>query len=281
MLSSFRDRFGAAGLVVAIIALVVALAGGAYAASGSGNGGAIASKGKKAKAGPRGPKGPKGATGATGPAGPAGANGKDGAVGKDGAAGSNGANGTDGAKGPTGPTGKTGNPGAPGAPGEVGPTGATGPTGTFGGTNLPIGVTEKGYWTFHIAGTQEIETGEEIMQTIGDSTAFAQISFPDPLENGNQYFILYQTDPEFAEKCGTGENGAGGTPENPAAPQLYLCIFLKRLENATYVGTSRLLTNFASPSLSPTGATMKFTANGTGPASGNGTWAVTGGPTAG
>ncbi len=91
MLSTFSNRFGIPG-VIAVMALVFAMIGSAYAASNSSGGGqAVASK-----AGKRGPKGPKGNTGPAGPQGPAGATGP---AGK---------NGTDGTIGPTGPTGQTG-----------------------------------------------------------------------------------------------------------------------------------------------------------------------------
>lgn len=86
-----REPFGKAGLTVAVIALVFAMLGGAYAASSNSGGKATASA--KAKRGPRGPRG------ATGPAGPAGPQGSAGANGKDGSNGSNGSNGAPGAPG--------------------------------------------------------------------------------------------------------------------------------------------------------------------------------------
>ncbi len=101
MLNRIREPFGKAGLIVAIIALVFAMLGGAYAASKS-SGGGKATASAKAKKGPRGPKGPKGDTG---PAGPQGAKGDQGpkgdtgANGKDGTNGTNGTNGTDGEAG--------------------------------------------------------------------------------------------------------------------------------------------------------------------------------------
>ncbi len=95
--------------ILALVALVFAATGGAYAASGGGgNGGSHATASaakKKKKPAPkpvRGPAGPKGATGAAGPAGPAG---PAGAKGENGAAGTNGTNGT-------------GTPGEPGKAGE-------------------------------------------------------------------------------------------------------------------------------------------------------------------
>ena len=95
--------------VLAFVALVFAITGGAFAATGGNSGGpshatltASAAKSKaksKTKAGPRGPAGPKGATGATGAAGPAGATGPGGPTGPAGGtgpAGTNGSNGTNG-----------------------------------------------------------------------------------------------------------------------------------------------------------------------------------------
>jgi hypothetical protein len=79
-----REPFGKAGLTVAVIALVFAMLGGAYAAGG------LTSKQKKeVKAIAKGLQG----TGPAGPQGAAGANGKDGANGSNGTNGSNGADG--------------------------------------------------------------------------------------------------------------------------------------------------------------------------------------------
>jgi hypothetical protein len=76
-------------MTVAVIALVFAMAGGAYAAGGGG--GKQSANASKAK---RGPQGPRGKTGPAGPAGPA---------------------------GPQGIPGPKGDAGAPGAPGPAGP----------------------------------------------------------------------------------------------------------------------------------------------------------------
>ncbi len=87
--AALHDQFGTAGLVLSIVAIVLALGGGAYAASHS----ATASKAKAGKPGPRGKTGPQGAPGATGPAGPAGPAGTNGTNGKDGTNGTNGTTG--------------------------------------------------------------------------------------------------------------------------------------------------------------------------------------------
>lgn len=113
MLSIFRNRFGIPG-VIAVIALVFAMLGGAYAASDNAGTGAVASKAKQGK---QGKPGKPGATGPTGPAGPAGPAGPKGDAG---------------AKGETGSNGQDGEDGSPWTAGGTLPPGAT-QTGTWGG----------------------------------------------------------------------------------------------------------------------------------------------------
>jgi hypothetical protein len=114
MLSVLKNRFGIPG-VLAVIALVFAMLGGAYAATGgSGGGKATASekKGTKGRRGPRGPQGPAGPQGVTG------------------------ASGKEGPQGPQGP---------PGPPGSPGSDGSEGSPWTDGGT-LPSKATETGVY---------------------------------------------------------------------------------------------------------------------------------------
>lgn len=108
----FKERLSnnSPGLTVAVVALVFALAGGAFAAGG----GLTAKQKKQVKAiakaeagkvpgvpgppgavGPAGPVGPAGAAGSIGPQGPAGPDGADGIDGEDGTDGTNGTNGQD------------------------------------------------------------------------------------------------------------------------------------------------------------------------------------------
>lgn len=89
MYRRFHDRFGTAGVLVAVIALVLALGGSALAASGALTGKQRKEVEKIAKkyAGKPGEKGPKGDAGASG------ANGKDGTNGTNGKDGTNGTNG--------------------------------------------------------------------------------------------------------------------------------------------------------------------------------------------
>jgi len=101
MISRIHSKFGPAGLVVAIVALVVALTGAAFAATG------LNSKQKKevkniakqfaGKQGPAGPQGAKGDTGAKGDAGAKGDKGDQGIQGIQGKQGNAGAPGEDGA----------------------------------------------------------------------------------------------------------------------------------------------------------------------------------------
>jgi hypothetical protein len=119
MISKLHQRLGTAGFIIAIVALVAALGGGAYAASGGLTGKQKKEVEKIAKSVSK-----PGKTGATGPAGPAGAQGSAGGKGDQGA---------------------TGAPGSPGAPGEEGERGPVGSPWTAGGT-LPAGKTETGSW---------------------------------------------------------------------------------------------------------------------------------------
>jgi len=157
---------------IALLALVFALTGGAFAASthnGSAGAKATAStahattaKAKsKTKPGARGPAGPKGATGATGAAGPAGATGPAGGTGPAGPQGPAGTNGTNGEKGETGSQGPQGNPGA---------NGTTGFTKT-----LPSGETETG--TFSVSFNENVNTSKYGVEGV-------PISFSIPLATG-------------------------------------------------------------------------------------------------
>ncbi len=127
MFSKLQNQFGSAGLVLSVVAIVLALGGGAYAANNS----ATASK---AKAGPR------GKTGKTGPQGPAGAAGATGAA------------------GPAGSTGPAGAKGSPGAPGPQGPEGNIKAT-------LPSGSTETGTFSQYFTGQRFNGAGQPIVAT--------------------------------------------------------------------------------------------------------------------
>jgi Collagen triple helix repeat (20 copies) len=194
--------------VVAFVALIFAMTGGAFAATGgSGSSSpakatasttlATAAKSKakpKTKAGPRGPAGPagkNGANGATGPAGPQGAAGSTGPAG---------------AKGETGPAGGAG---AKGETGAAGANGAPGSPWTAGGT-LPSEKTEKGTWTITVPPPVEIGPG------FTNSIDRAPISFNIPLETAPTGVYL---------KIGEKLTGCQGTAEEPTAEPGYLCVY--------------------------------------------------------
>jgi hypothetical protein len=127
MLSRVHSKLGTAGLVVAIVALVVALTGAAFAAGG------LTKKQEKRviKIAKKyaGKRGPQGLAGPQGPAGPQGAKGD---------------------------TGAKGDAGAPGPAGPRGLTGAEGDPWTAGGF-LPQGETEKGTWGYGKTGAEPAE----------------------------------------------------------------------------------------------------------------------------
>jgi len=124
MFSRIHNKLGTAGLVVALVALVAALSGAAFAAvdklspQEKKEVGKIVKKEIKKFA-------PKPVPAVAGPAGPKGDT------------------------GPAGPKGDTGAVGPEGPPGEEGPVGPPGPT----ETKLPSGKTLKGLWDFQAEGS--------------------------------------------------------------------------------------------------------------------------------
>ncbi|MGN6217439.1 MAG: hypothetical protein ACTHN7_10875 [Solirubrobacterales bacterium] len=192
MLSRIHNKLGTAGLVVAIVALVAALGGAAWAASDNHLSGGEKKEVKKiAKSfqgkGPTGPAGAKGATGPAGPAGPAGGPGAKGAT------------------GPKGATGAKGNNGTPGAPGVTGATGPTGPTGETGFTStLPSGKTETGRWAWGKTTKTQVQV-------------WTSISFNIPLATAPTL--------HFIPAGGTPPAACPGTEQNPAAEPGNLCVY--------------------------------------------------------
>lgn len=181
MRSLFHNRFGAPG-VIAVIALVFAMFGGAYAASDSGGGKASVSA-KKAKAGPRGPRGPRGKAGRAGPAGPQGPAGEKGAT------------------GPAGPQGSKGDPGAPGAPGAPGTPGEPWTPDNV----LPGGATLTGVW----GGFQ-----------VGSGNQSFQLSFPIPVTEAPEVVIVEDPGNEETAKC-PGLDANGNPEASPGVLCIY------------------------------------------------------------
>jgi hypothetical protein len=196
---SMRNRFGIPG-VIAVVALVFAMLGGAYAAESD--------SGSKATASAKGPRGPRGKTGKTGKPGPPGPQGPVGAAGPQGPAGAAGAKGDSGAQGATGATGKTGTVGATGATGKTGTTGTTGPTGDpwVGGGTLPKGETLTGVWSGQLsaAGSETIQIS--VLLPLKSTPAFVPVG------------------PE-EEKEGCPKQADWADPQVPEADEGKLCVY--------------------------------------------------------
>jgi hypothetical protein len=186
MFSALRKRMHVTpATVIATLALVFAMTGGAYAA----NKYLITStkqispkvlkrlKGASGKAGANGAAGPAGAAGARGPTGPA---------------------------GPAGAVGPQGPQGVAGLKGESGPPGAPGKNGTSGFTKtLPSGSTETGTWV--VSATE--------------NNPATQISFAIPLASE-----LAEGNVHYVNKEGNGTT-CPGTLAEPAALSGNLCIY--------------------------------------------------------
>ncbi|HVT00300.1 MAG TPA: hypothetical protein VHE08_07280 [Solirubrobacterales bacterium] len=196
---AIREPFGKAGLIVACLALVFAMAGGAFAAKGgltkkeSREVAKIAKKEAKKYAGKNGKNGTNGANGA------------------------NGAKGDTGARGATGPQGPAGPQGPQGVQGPQGPTGATGSPWTAGGV-LPSGKTETGTYA------------------MGLNTApvtYGAISFPIPLAEIPSSEVIPM--PPVGEPTASTEN-CPGTASDPSAEPGFLCVYVVEGEVPPEVG---------------------------------------------
>ena len=204
MLSALRKRLHLTpGTVIATLALVFAMTGGAYAAGKYviTSTKQISPKVLKSLKGATGKAGATGATGATGPAGPQGPAGAAGAVG------AKGETGPAGAKGETGATGATGAKGAPGA------TGGEGSPWTAGGV-LPSGKTETGAWSVALYSTSDEAPAAE-----------TAISFPIPLAAGGGEEDAWVFTKAQTERKEFGSSGCTGSAEAPTAPKGELCVY--------------------------------------------------------
>jgi hypothetical protein len=209
MFSAIRRRVQfSPATVIAGLALVFAMTGGAYAAkkyliTSTKQISPSVLKSLQGKAGPAGANGAPGAQGAQGPAGPAGP------------------------QGAAGAKGDTGSPGAPGVKGEKGEKGATGEKGSTGFTEtLPSGKTETGTW----GGLAK------------EAPAFLPISFALPVEQAPEFvFVSFLNEEnqglegkaleEAEEKA--AEEGCPGVEEGvPTADPGKLCLYAEDLFGA-------------------------------------------------
>ena len=268
-----QDRFGTAGVVLGVIALILALGGSALAASGALTGKQKKEVEKIAKkyAGKPGADGAPGPAGPAGPAGTAGAKGDNGAPGEKGEKGAKGDTGSPGEDGksvesipvPTGETACGGNGGTvlevekSGEPTEI----CNGSPWTVGGT-LPKGKTETGTWT---VGT---ETAENL-------NALASVSFPIPLASttGMTVHFINEAGEEEENSEGVGPKPAacGGTSVSPTALPGNLCVYEKSRSGG--LGSGNGLTFEVATAKSVAGSVLNFYSEPKGKAFG--TWAVT------
>jgi hypothetical protein len=237
MFSRIHQKLGTAGLIVAVIALVAALAGGAYAANNGLNkkqkkqvNKIVKNESKKwskkfskqfAKEGPQGPKGDTGATGATGLPGP---QGLPGATGLPGAPGEPGEDGEDGEDGKSVELSGTA-PGCPEGgvtvakevgidPQEIcnGEKGEEGDPWTAGGT-LPSGATETGSWT--------LPGGAAGPST----TASFAIPLAAEIVEGNVHFVSIEAQENEEVPAGCTVEGTEGSAEEPLAADGHFCVY--------------------------------------------------------
>ena len=281
--------------VLAFVALVFAVTGGAYAASGGGGGGshatAYVAKAKKksapvGKPGPRGPAGPAGAQGPAGPQGPAGA------AGAKGEAGAAGGNGESGHEGPAGKNGTNGTPGAPGANGEsvTGKTiasdgskcgGQAGVEYTLKSTTTEVCNGQTGFTKTLPAG--ETETGAWSFSTSNEGLIVTSFSFNIPLAKALGGSEVHYVGPgETVTEC-------PGTAKEPKAKPGNLCVYQAEALNVQLnAGSETATATIVDPGASLEEVELVH-ANGTGTSGagmtfipiteplhvGYGTWAVT------
>jgi hypothetical protein len=225
MFSRIQSKLGTAGLVVAIVALVAALGGGAYAAQLGLN-----SKQKKevkniskqvAKPGPEGKQGP---------AGPGGAKGDTGAKGDNGAPGTNGTNGTDGEDGMC----TAGNPACelPSGSELVGVWSTSGGLGkedhadislTPISFNVRISPAPTALWAFEVGGFTfgaELHDGSASIYGCGAGSTFCPGIEPESLAAAEAVQEAWE------EAC-------PGNADAPEAAPGFLCIYNEEIEGAT------------------------------------------------
>lgn len=245
MFHRFHDRFGTAGLIIAVIALIAALGGTALAA------GALTTKQKKEVT--KIAKKYAGKPGAPGTNGTNGTNGEKGAQGEKGAKGDTGNTGNTGPQGPAGTTGAKGDTGAAGATGAKGDTGATGFSGFT--ATLPSGETETGTWAIYA-------------NAAGVETLVSVISFPIPLAASIEQAGFHIT------LGGTTEcPGSVGSPE---AASGQVCVYVNMppgLENLGVVGVKDF--EGAGNAVGRPGLLLLFESEAAGHVQVEGTWAVT------
>jgi hypothetical protein len=266
MLGGLRRRPNV-GYVVAVVVLVLAMSGGAWAAGGY----VIKSlsqikpsvrRALKGNAGPVGPVGPVGSAGA------AGAGGAAGEKGVEGKAGTNGTNGTNGksVKVEEEAPGLSSHCKEGGSNFEVEGSGkktgyaCNGSPWTAGGT-LPKGKTENGTWSTSLFNLSE------------GSDARIPLSFPIPSPSAGKAYILDEAE---TLSDGSDPHGCTGTVEEPTAPEGVLCVYTYFEDIEGTVKPGSIIFAGKGGVYGKPGAAVEFFVEG-GPArlTVEGTWAVT------
>jgi Collagen triple helix repeat (20 copies) len=197
-LEALHKRLGTAGLAVAIGALVLAMAGGAYAAGGG-------LSGKQKKEVEKIAKKFAGKPGATGP------------------------------QGPQGPQGLPGAKGEKGEKGDKGDTGLAGKDGTFSTEPLPSGQTLTGVWGQEIAPTNGELSLATISYPIRVSPAPTKLDWVKA--GGNSALVVNPETGAFVKILETPEEVEEVCPGSVADPQAVagnVCMYTAFEESATF-----------------------------------------------
>jgi hypothetical protein len=233
--------------VIATLALVFAMTGGAYAAKKYliTSTKQISPSVLKTLQGKAGPAGANGAAGAQGPAGPQGPQGPGGSLG---------------AKGETGPEGKQGPQGIPGEKGLKGEKGANGQPWTP-ESQLPEKATETGTWSFG----PTISNGTFAWESLASFT----VKLKEPLTSEHVHFVTR----EEVENHSAPSQCLGNL-EEPSAASGNLCLYEGALESVTLLSLNSLGGEVEGGA--GRAGVMGLFEFGAGPSSGRGVWAVTG-----
>lgn len=245
MFHRIHDKLGTAGLIVACVALVFAMLGGAYAATASrhhkkSKGLTIAQVKKLVIAeimkhpGPAGPTGPQGSPGSNGTNGKDGANGTNGTNGKDGENGENGQNGEAVQINPyTGTACPDTESGVEFTNGSGTAYACNGRTGFA--EELPPGKSEFGNWSIVVLPLEPspLQENNEFFKP----TWVTSISYPVPYPGGegveNPQFVYVRENGEafngFSNTYSDAEaEGCPGTAAQPLAEPGHLCVYVTR-----------------------------------------------------
>lgn len=261
MFSAFRTRFGIPG-VIATVALVFAMTGGAFAAkyliTSTKQISPSVLKKLKGNAGPAGQQGPAGPAGAKGDTGAPGAPGKDGTSVKNSAE----AKGLNCKEGGTKLVGTTTTYACNGEKGKQGEPWAVDST-------LPSGATETGAWTFGpTAAAGEVNVPISFTIQLAASLGVNEVHF---INQAGEEVVLngsFELEEVTSTKC-------LGTAVAPSAAAGHLCVYTGNEVNFTAASNfSIIAAGSATPGADVAGARFGVEAGGAN-ARGTGTWAVT------